>query len=714
MTRFRGRVLSNGRGSYNPNNASLGSMKSTLNVKQKRTTTGKLFDQINMLKEKISEGNQTNNTVIEEMQKTINHNESKIAQLENELTGVIQYITKNATLDFQAKMAAYRANPNAAAFQEGGEYGPIGTWDTKYVCDMKDCFAGMRDFNEDISKWDTSYVKDMSNMFYGCHAFNQNISTKIVNQGLASEYLAWDTKNVTNMSGMLNMDYDYSAMGQGQGDVEGDRYNVISKFNNGERAEGREALGDLLVDFKAPLKWNTGKVTDMSFMFRENRYFNQNCSTSPVEFTLTSGEKVKYNQFDTSNVTTMKRCFAYCEMFNNGQDASESTAPLNWYTGKVTDVEYMFGIYNLYVTLKPRYNQPMNTEPVTIGNETYTAWNMSQVVNMKYLFSGASFNQPIGKWDTSNVKMWGTFFKAKSFNQDISKWDVGNVTDMYTMFLEATSFNQDISKWDVGNVTDMGAAFYKATSFNQPIGGWNTSNVTTMMYMFYEATSFNQPLGGWNTSNVTNMNRMFMYAKSFNQNLSNWEGDDGNIALIDKKEMYVQSYDPTQSAFTDYLKDEIHFNISTVKEIEDFKNMDNQSIFNELTNGKWYVRIKANESDWLGNSIWDGKGITDYILLSEKNSYQFGSIGEWAFAFDFTGKNFLLEDGSFPQNMTRQVIFYKTTKEILAGRDLVVNSTTKMVENMYGMFWDATNFNNGQNASESTAPLKWDTTNVNI
>ena len=149
----------------------------------------------------------------------------------------------------------------------------IGYWDVSNVENMSGMFNSASSFTGDLSAWDVGSVTDMSGMFSGATSFNKELSP-------------WTPIAATNMSGMLNMNYDYSAMGQGQGIEEGDRYNVISKFNNGERAEGREANGDLLVDFKAPLKWNTGKVTDMSFMFRENRYFNQNCSTSPVELFL--------------------------------------------------------------------------------------------------------------------------------------------------------------------------------------------------------------------------------------------------------------------------------------------------------------------------------------------------------------------------------------------------------------------------------------------
>ena len=49
------------------------------------------------------------------------------------------------------------------------------------------------------------------------------------------------------------------------------------------------------------------------------------------------------------------------------------------------------------------------------------------------------------------------------FNQDISAWDVSNVTNMKFMFA-MHSFNQDLSAWDVSNVTNMSICFNAAPS----------------------------------------------------------------------------------------------------------------------------------------------------------------------------------------------------------------------------------------------------------
>ena len=158
-------------------------------------------------------------------------------------------------------------------------------------------------------------------------------------------------------------------------------------------------------------------------------------------------------------------------------------------------------------------------------------WATSEVTNMKNLNFGQIFNEDIGKWNVSNViDMSFMFAHAISFNQDIGKWDVSNVNNMDAMFYNARSFNQDIGNWDVSSVTNMESMFRNTVEFNQDIGSWDVSSVTNMEFMFYgsliKTLKFNN--GGsdriklWNVSNVINMKYMFKYAFLFNQNIDQW------------------------------------------------------------------------------------------------------------------------------------------------------------------------------------------------
>ena len=86
--------------------------------------------------------------------------------------------------------------------------------------------------------------------------------------------------------------------------------------------------------------------------------------------------------------------------------------------------------------------------------------DVSKITDMSALFEGTDFNGNISKWDVSNViNMRYIFSGCKSFNKDISNWDVSNVIDTFSMFSDCKSFNQDISSWDVSNVTNISGMF---------------------------------------------------------------------------------------------------------------------------------------------------------------------------------------------------------------------------------------------------------------
>ena len=101
-------------------------------------------------------------------------------------------------------------------------------------------------------------------------------------------------------------------------------------------------------------------------------------------------------------------------------------------------------------------------------------WDVSNVEDMRGMFSNTDFNQDISSWDVSNVTNMSCMFCGSTFNQDISSWDVSNVTDMSNMF-SGSSFNQDISSWDVSNVKEMEGMF-AFSDFNQDISSWNVPN----------------------------------------------------------------------------------------------------------------------------------------------------------------------------------------------------------------------------------------------
>ena len=75
----------------------------------------------------------------------------------------------------------------AAAKQQ---YGPIASWDTSEITDMRGLFEDRANFNDDISRWDVSSVMYMNAMLWGATSFNGDLSQ-------------WDVSKVTSMNHML-------------------------------------------------------------------------------------------------------------------------------------------------------------------------------------------------------------------------------------------------------------------------------------------------------------------------------------------------------------------------------------------------------------------------------------------------------------------------------------------------------------------------------
>jgi surface protein len=130
---------------------------------------------------------------------------------------------------------------------------------------------------------------------------------------------------------------------------------------------------------------------------------------------------------------------------------------------------------------------------------------------------------PFSFLDTSHVTYLFNDIFPRSFNEDISRWDVSQVIDMSFLFDGLQKFNQSLEHWDVSNVKHMSGMFYGASSFNQPLEKWNVSKVKDMTDMFSYAFSFNQPIENWNISEVITMTGMLYSAFHFKQSLENWK-----------------------------------------------------------------------------------------------------------------------------------------------------------------------------------------------
>jgi surface protein len=143
-------------------------------------------------------------------------------------------------------------------------------------------------------------------------------------------------------------------------------------------------------------------------------------------------------------------------------------------------------------------------------NAKLSNWNTAEVIDMAFMFSGASSFEGtgLGNWKTGNVMdMSAMFSGAARFNANLSNWDTGNVTSMYAMFGNAVAFKgTGLGNWDTSNVTNMSAMFENATAFEgEDLGNWDVTNVDKMQYMFRGAVNFSADLKGWKIStHITN------------------------------------------------------------------------------------------------------------------------------------------------------------------------------------------------------------------
>ena len=131
----------------------------------------------------------------------------------------------------------------------------------------------------------------------------------------------------------------------------------------------------------------------------------------------------------------------------------------------------------------------------TLANPDTSAWDTSNIIRMKSMFSGAAAAMPVTTrngdiWNTSNVLIMESLFRnATNADPDVKDWDTSAVTNMKRMFNGASGASPDTRFWDTSEVTDMSYMFgstfgYDPVQTLPDITNWDISKVITMQGMF--------------------------------------------------------------------------------------------------------------------------------------------------------------------------------------------------------------------------------------
>ena len=234
----------------------------------------------------------------------------------------------------------------------------LSNWDTSKVTNMSYMFAKTRMVNVDAlaagknnnpNIWNTGNVEAMDHMFEG--------SSSLMNvTGLSN----WNTENVTNMDSLFRS-------------------------------------CSSLADITGLSNWDTSKVVNMATMFHSTKIANLDA--------LNTGKNGNPNIWNTGSVTNMSY------MFYNCTSLTDITGLSYWDTSKVTTMESMFsGYYNGSYY----YNQITNLDALEpYKNNNPNIWNTGNVTNMSNMFficESLIDITGISNWDTSKVTSFYRMF----------------------------------------------------------------------------------------------------------------------------------------------------------------------------------------------------------------------------------------------------------------------------------------------------------------
>lgn len=309
------------------------------------------------------------------------------------------------------------------------EHLDLSAWKTGDVADMSGMFAGdsaLQDLN--LSGWNTGKVTDMSQMF----AEDRKLTT-IDGMDPAT---GWDTGKVENMESMFSMYDKVSSLpvrddaGQGAAaapiGMDNTDFDHVGKWDVSQvKAFDRMFMGlDGLTSLDLS-QWKTDSATSMRAMFAGDR-----------SLVRVRGLDSTNPNWNTGKVTDVSYMF-----YLDGALTSLGNGDLSgWSTGEVRNMEGMF-----------RYDTSLS------GISGMDSWDTSKVESMAGMFQRNRKRTDLNdveEWKTGNVTaMWDMFGGDDNLKRiDVSGWDTSKVTSMTYMFQGTSITSLDLSTWDTTHV----------------------------------------------------------------------------------------------------------------------------------------------------------------------------------------------------------------------------------------------------------------------
>ena len=270
------------------------------------------------------------------------------------------------------------------------------------------------------------------------------------------------------------------------------------------------------LDFRG---FNTSKVTNMKYMFRE-------CS-SLISLDLSS--------IDTSKVTDMSFMFDGCTSLTD-----LNLSGLN--TSSVTDMRDMFCCCRSLISIdlgsfdtsnvRDMMSMFLDCDSLTsLDFKSFRNFKTSNVEATNQMFDGCTSltNLDVSSFDTSKVKTMSNMFADCSSltSLDLSRFNTSNVTNMHNMLENCSSLTSlNVSNFDTSKVELMNNMFQGCSSLTSlDVTDFNTPSAEYMSDMFSGCSSLTSlDLSTFDTANVINMSSMFSDCSSLeNLDLSSFK-----------------------------------------------------------------------------------------------------------------------------------------------------------------------------------------------